>query len=359
MRAIGLDISDSAVEAVLAKQWFGPVTLLGYSRADTPSGATFHGVVREPMLLAPIVQDILVQLQTDKTDYLYTTMPESVVFSHAFTFPRQLSKDQIIQGVKVQFDEYFPYDFSDAVYSWQVIDQSDATQSVLVVSTRRQYVEAVQVLADAVGIRLGGIDVESMASARAVLPQPIPNGEAVVLIDIGARVTSISIFDHHGIHVSQVLHNGGERLAHALKKNHGYSDDDTRRLLFQRAATGSAVAPIAEREQLLQVISEQFMPLIATSRNAIMYYETISTATISGVYLSGGASLAPGVDTFIADQLALPVHHGEPLKHVHDGGVLVADVPPISYANAIGLVIGALDKKRLPKPFNFLVADDI
>lgn len=369
MNAIGIDISDVTIEIAEMRQRFGSVNLRSIARTRLPQGIVDKGVIIDQEALVKHLQECAAKAKPSpiKISAAHFDIPESKVFTHVFSFPRELKKNDVEDAIKIQFSEYFPYDIEETAIDWKVVQESDQTQMILVGACEMKYIEQLVELGKKAGIRISGIDIESISNARAIMPVP-KDVEAYMMVDAGANVTSISIFDSSGLQTTFALDSGGEKLTQQIAKLRDISHDQAEELKKKldlkdiavtdksdktKAANG-VKTQVAENEDVYKLVTDQLHPVIEEMKRTMAFYEGSRRKTIKAVYLCGGMSLMNGFDVYIKKMLSLPVNIGDPLTHIKHSNLLTKEDNVLLYANVIGLTIGSLDRRYHNSRFNFL-----
>ena len=161
---IGLDISDTSIKALLLEK----KRILAYSRIALEDGIVSDGKILKKEKLAEKLKQIVRQINVG---WAILSLPESRIFVGDFSV--------------------IPWR-SDEVYTDKVGDLRVSAPKKIV----DEYVEACELA----GIELVAIDVESLSLWRALVPeiQKPDNDNLMIILDIGTRVTTLSVFTNHG-----------------------------------------------------------------------------------------------------------------------------------------------------------------
>ncbi len=227
--------------------------------------------------------------------------------------------------------------------------------NVHIVTALNSGVQNVVQCAERAGLHVLKTSAEMLASARAVLE----NDEkelGVVVVDIGGGTTDIAIF-HNGFVVhSAVLPVGGDHItndiavglrtpkaeAERMKMQHGcalshlVADDEN----IEVASVGGR-EPIARKRKLLCDIIEPRMEEIWRLIEREIQASNFADVLGSGVVVTGGTAMLPGVCELGEDVLGLPVRIGYPRRV----GGLRDMVHSPSFATALGLVMQGADEE--------------
>lgn len=199
------------------------------------------------------------------------------------------------------------------------------------------------------GITVSDIVLEQLASAEAVI-SPDEKELGVALIDIGGGTTDLAIFCNGSIQHTSVIAIGGEHFtndlaiglrtpkeyAEIIKKRHGTANlkGDGLLEMIEVPSIGNRPDRFLKRQILAEILEprvRETFELIAYEISRVRLTELLA----SGIVITGGSSLLPGMIEIAEEVLGMPVRLGIPLSV---GGLMDVVKSPI-YATAVGLVI--------------------
>lgn len=352
MKVVALDLSDHGATLVECRQRFGGVAVRAVGYEPLPEGAVQRGTIQDVNAVNTAVRTAAAKATPTEIQLgsVYVALPESLVFTHVFSFPRELRDNEIEDAIRVQFSEYIPHDIESAAYDWKVVQESDQTQMILVGACERSLVEKYTALGQLLECELQSVDIESASVARAVLP-PAKDLEAHLLIDIGANVASFSIFDERGLQSTTVLETGGALITKMIAEKTGLSRAEAEELKKNL----NVAAPNQQQEEAYAAVRDCCHSIVEEAKRTIQFYEGSRRKEVKGVTLCGGTALVQGIDEYIGKQMALPVDRANVARYIRQSELLEQTSQPLlHFANAVGLCIGVLEKKQHPKRFNLL-----
>ncbi|OEU76865.1 MAG: cell division protein FtsA [Desulfuromonadales bacterium C00003093] len=198
------------------------------------------------------------------------------------------------------------------------------------------------------GVDVADIVLEQLASSEAVL-SPDEKELGVALVDIGGGTSDIAIFSEGAIKHTSVLSIGGDHLtndiavglrtpmaeAEKIKQAYGccltsmVGKDET----VEVPSVGGREPRILSRQLLAEILEprvEEIFSLVSREIIKSGYEEVIA----SGVVITGGSAILPGMPELAEQVFNLPVRRGNPL----DIGGLTDVVNSPIYATGVGLV---------------------
>jgi cell division protein FtsA len=205
------------------------------------------------------------------------------------------------------------------------------------------------------GLDVEEIVLEPLASAEAVLSEE-EKELGVALVDIGGGTTDLALFHQGSVKFTSVLALGGNHLTADLAAGLRTPPVEAERL---KQAYGCAMARLAREDEMVEVpslgpreprrVSRQLLCEILESRveeilglvQREIMRSGLETSLVSGVVLTGGATLLDGMRDLAEEIFSLPVRRGVP-QHV---GGLVDIVSNPMYATGVGLVLHGIKKR--------------
>lgn len=199
------------------------------------------------------------------------------------------------------------------------------------------------------GITVNDIVLEQLASAHAVLTED-EKELGVALIDIGGGTTDIAIFYNGCIQHTSVIAIGGQHFtndiaiglrtpqecAEEIKKRYGTATSKAEYLdeVIEVPSIGNRTERMLKRQILAEILEprvRETFEMVAREVERVRLSEVLT----SGIVITGGSSLLPGMVDIAEEVLGLPARLGIP-RGV--GGLMDVVKSPI-YATAVGLVL--------------------
>ena len=229
---------------------------------------------------------------------------------------------------------------------------------VHIVTAAASAVQNVVKCAEMAGLRVADLVLEPLASGEAVLTDE-ERDLGVCLIDIGGGTTDIAIFGHGALVHTSVIPLGGNHLTNDIVVGLRTPVNDAERIKRQH---GCAMSSLVAADEMIDVPSvgdrgprkmarrilcdiieprvEEILGLVAREIQACGWEEQLT----SGLVLTGGSSLIPGLEEMAEEVLGVLVRRGEPRSV---GGLTDAVKGP-QFSTAVGLALYGLkaDEQR-------------
>lgn len=209
------------------------------------------------------------------------------------------------------------------------------------------------------GLNVVDMALEPLASAEAVLT-PEERELGVALVDMGGGTTDIALFHDGAVKHTAVLAIGGNHLtsdiaaglrtpigeAERIKQRFGYARTSmvTKDERVEVPSVGGRNSRTISRQILCEIIEPRLEEIFQLIRREIAK-SGYQGSLASGVVMTGGSTLLPGMIEMAEGIFTMPVRLGVP---THVGGLIDVVSSPI-YATGVGLVLYGM--KRQEKNF--------
>jgi len=278
------------------------LVVASYGRTTLPPGAIVGGFVERRDVASLAIRKLLADKMTPPLPKglgrVVFALPESQVYSHIFEVPRVADDAELGRSLAIEADGYFPYHHDELVSGYAVIGQRPDRKDIYYAAVHKDTLKSYLDLFAASGIALEAVEGESSSIARATL---LPNeSDPVMFVDVGARVTNISVFDRNGIQFSEALETAGDAFTEALSRALGITFEDADALKRNQGLAGDFDL---KAQKALQTTAERLVKDVVAARD---YYEGKSSRPIGRVVMCGGSTLMPGLVEFVSGKLSSP-----------------------------------------------------
>lgn len=347
MELVGINLSDSSIEAVEIQQGFiGLPAIQAISRVVLPDQCVENGIIRNLPVLVEKMQHVLATARPRPitTTTVALALPETQVFSRLLSFPLDVTSEQMQATITDQFSRYLPFELSDVVHDHLTLGKRGAYHDVLLVAVQRSVLTTYQELAEQLHWRVAAFELESISSARAVLSD-IPVGETVLLLDVGARTTIASWFDHQSLRYTFNTPLAGNYFTQQVVEQLHVPFADAEQ---KKCQSGVAHAPVAD------IVQHAWQPLLKHVSDGITYVQTKLELPTSRIVLIGGSAQLPGISEWLTAQLHHPVVLPSLLPGLKKNDMVqLIQQEGSLYYNAVGLALGATKAHHQRPRINF------
>lgn len=285
---------------------------------------------------------LLVRKSGVRTKRAIASIPPFSAFSILIDVPR-MSPEEVSQSMQFQASQYIPLPISEVALEWiKVGEYTDekgfSKQLIFLVSIPNDTIRLYEKIFRSAGLHLEAVELENVGLLRSVIAgDPTPTA----ILDMGCRISSVTIADQGLIKAVQQSDYGGGNLTQAITGGLRINARRAEELKRQRGLLGVG------GEYELSTLMGPFLDVILNEvrRAAASYFEKYARK-IERVILTGGGANLPGIIEYAERQLALPVIKANPfsagrITYSQELAPLVEELGT-SFSVAIGLAMKEL-----------------
>ena len=344
--AFGFDISDTSLEMVEFQKKGGKVVLSAVGRMILTKGVIEDGKIMDEAKLAAAISDLCSKTQPQKisTKQVIASLPESKIFTHHFKLPITIQANDLAGALKFEAEGVVPASQDELLFDYKIIKKDAGKQEILYVAAFKNIAESYARTLRLAGLEPLALDAEALSIARSLI-KVYNKDEAVLIIDIGAKETALSIFDQDGIRFSRDLPIAGDFFTKIIAAKLKMSWDQAENM---KITCGLDLD--CEDGRILLVLQQSLEKISREIIKGIRYYENEIGRKVARGVLVGGTAYLTGFAEYFQDNLMIPCEWGRPW--------IVSDQSPISSSllltNAIGLALRGVESDPAKAGINLL-----
>ena len=324
-----LTLNIGATNVVLAEYESsarGALTLLRYGVAQL--AAPLDGGNAET-ILAPALMEI-VRSTGIRPGKVNVALSGQMVFPKFAAVPMAGGSEKFEQMVRNEIEQTIPFPIDEMVCDRQVLGETEGGDtSVMIVAAKVDQVEAICDAIGSVGFVPALVDVAPIALSNAVCAaRPEEAGGCLVILDIGARTTSLVIVEGDKFY-NRSIPVAGNAITKEISAALGCSLEEAEQVKFDKGYV--SVGGVTEDEDEVADRVSKVCRAVMTRLNAeisrsINFYRSQQQGgTPTKLYLTGGTSLLPQTDQFFAESLGIEVELFNPFAAIAAGPAVDAD----------------------------------
>jgi len=309
-KIFALDISDNSIKILLLKKSWKHFKIVSFGKLIIKPGLFENGKIIDRKKLAGRIKSLIkdADFGSIKTKKVIVNLPESRAFTHIFELPANLKKDQIKNVLLNEAEALIPYNADNIYWDYKIIKQeNDKTPKkikVFYVAAEKNIIINYYQLLKLCGLEPLALDLESIALARALFRKI---EEPTLLIDIGARATGFNIFDQVGNRFSSSVGVAGndftKMLSGKLNVSWQEAENKKKKIGLDMQKDGG---------KIMQILQSVFPPITKEIRKLLKFYKDKYGQEIKKIVLTGGSSLMPQLDFYLAENIGIKVIVGKP-----------------------------------------------
>lgn len=301
---LGIDIGTSSIKVVELKREGEQYLLETYGTVhlayETIAKLEFN-VIAET---AGILRQLLWRAKV-RTKKAVASLPNNIVFVTVIEVP-PMSDRELKEAINWEAKRYVPLPIEEVTLSWSVVTEPERGRSlkVLLTAVPTTVIENYLKMFKLAGVEPQALEIEALALIRSLVGV---RKDGFLIIDIGARNTSLNLIEKGFLRLSRNLTIGGETITTRIAESLHIS--------FSRAEQFKKDMGLSfELQQIPQTIKSVLENLKNETLQLLKIFET-SGGKIQEIIFTGGGARIPGILNYFQD-LGVKAELGDPLKYV-------------------------------------------
>lgn len=307
---VGVDIGSSSIKvAEIREPRRGGRSLARFGYHPLPSQTIVDGQI----INSGAVVDGLSRLfhKAPRRDVALRVSGHSVIIKK-ITMP-QMTSAELQEQITWEAEQHIPFDLTEVQIDWQIVAQraEQGQMDVLLVAAKKEEITDLTNLALEAKLKPKVVDLDAFTVQNAFeagygVPPP---EQTVVLLHIGASLTTLNILTEGTTSFTRDIANGGNQITEEIQRGLGISDEEAE--AYKCGGDGRGLVPREVPEIIARVV-EQLAGEI--QRSLDFYLATSGAGEVSRVLVSGGsANIRPLLDA-IERRCRVPVERLDPLR---------------------------------------------
>ncbi len=359
---IGIDISDHSIEIIRLNN---RMEIISHGRAILDDGIINNGKILNQKKLIDILNKMLGETkpfpiiygENKKEIEGIVSIPDSQAYIEHFTFE---NNDDLYEKVKEEVEKNIPLSIKKIYWDFLEIKDKKEKVSVICVAVERNIIEDYIYFLRSAGIIPLVFDVESISIVRSVLynhhlfskkiknkkQEKVKNTKNTIILDIGARVTLITVYDFNGImRFATSIPYAGSFLTNKIAEHLGISIEEAEKIKIEKG--------FQKDTEIVSVLEKEALKIINETKQAISFYESDSKKNIDEIIIVGGSALLPNIVNFFQKFFEAKIEIGNPFSKVKKSRYL-KEGEEVLYSNVVGLALRGVFGSFSKNEFNLL-----
>lgn len=312
---IGLDISSSAVKLIELFKVGERYRVESYAVEPLPPNSVVEKSISDVDAVGQAIRRAVKRSST-KNKYTAVAVPGSAVITKTITMPSDLKQSDLESQIQLEADQYIPYSLEEVNLDFEVLGTSESDPDkvdVLLAASRSENVEMRAAAAEIGGLVPKIVDVEAFAveSAFDLIRKQLPidaEGKTIALVDIGATMTTISVFSGGKITYTREQLFGGRQLTEEIQRRYG--------LTFEEAGLAKRQGGLPDNYE--SEVLEPFRDAMAQQVNRALqfFYSSSQVAQVDHVVLAGGCAAIDSVCSLMVSKTNAEVSIANPFAQM-------------------------------------------
>ncbi len=344
---LGIDVGTTSIKVVELEHQNGAIALRNYGMLENTGHLERENAAIQTSSLkimdemtAGLLKELLNQMGPTSKNAVFS-LPAFSSFVTVMELPNVTEKE-VGQAVPYEARQYVPFPLTEVVLDWEVLTPLPGAQTnrteVLLIAVLQDVVNKYYRIAEKAGLNLRALELEPVSLARALLGE---DPSTMVVVDMGARATSISIVDEKHVRLTHDIDTAGNDLTMSVARGLNIVAAKAEDL---KKAQGLRVAP---DQQFLPALMTPILDIVISEVQKLMKRYTDRThREVKKVVLTGGAVLPPGIREYFEQELHVSTVLGDPFSNVTYNQMLAPVLKETgnSYSVALGAALKGFKK---------------
>lgn len=316
-RAIGLDIGSSSIKLAELERHNNEVSLTAFGAEPLLTEAIVDGALMNSFAIVETIKALVQKVGLKTREVVIGVSGHSVVIKR-ITLP-QMTEEELEESVHWVAEQYIPFDISEVNLDAVILKPRSVERGqmeVLLVAAKKEQVADYQAVVKKAGIEPVVVTIDTFAlEAVAKANDLFPFDETVVLVDVGASVTTINIQCEGTVAFTRGLCIGGNLFSEELQKQFEvcWEEAEAIKVGGEFAADRHGVVP-SEVKRVLERVAKTIASEIQRS---IDFYTAITMDPRKArLLLSGGCASIPALQKAIETTSGIPVEMLNPFQNI-------------------------------------------
>ncbi|HEX5429483.1 MAG TPA: type IV pilus assembly protein PilM [Patescibacteria group bacterium] len=336
---LGIDIGTSNIKLVELKPTEQGFVLNTYGIANVSYSLAGKDSASAITQAATVLKELMKRSGTTTTKAV-ASLPNNVVFTSVIELPK-IPENEMKKAIEFEAKKYVPLPLEEVALSWSIVGDKNAViketgmrasedkQKILLTAVPTVVIDNYIKMFHLAGVTPQALEIEALALIRSVVGEDV---KSILLIDIGAKSTSINLVDNNYLRLSKSLSVGGDTITNSLSQSLSVN--------FARAEQFKKDFGMTEEGSQIPHVIRPVLDLIKNEASQLINLFESRGNVLGRVVFSGAGSRLPGLPEYFAG-LGKPVSLANPWTRV----VYPQDLKPvinplgINLAVAIGLAM--------------------
>ena len=310
---LGIDVGTSSIKIAELKKEAGKVKLLTYGFSEELQISPQSN----PQQAASAINKICQKAGTVSKSAV-AALPTFSVFSSIINLAG-VSKKDIASAVQWEAKKVIPLPLEDIILDWKKIKEDEKEKSkrkiakqnikVLLTGAPKLLVKKYIEIFKQAQINLLSLETETFSLIRSLLGN---DKSTVMIVEIGANTTDISIVDKSIPVLTRSLDIGGLTITKSISNNLNIGLERAEQFKYDMGISSMD----SKQDVIPQTIIGTISPIVNEIKYTLNLFQEKNNASVEKVVLSGGAALLTNLSNYLSKTLDINVIVGNPWSRV-------------------------------------------
>ncbi len=343
--SIGIDISEKTLKGVLLEKQASGFSIESYTHCDIPIGIMSTQGISDAKQLGNLMERVVRELQNGHLSHAIVSiaLPEAETFLTTLTIHGSLpdhSEDTLTPLIQEEIKQHIPLEPEHLIMDWQITEQTATSATVVVAAAPHDLVNTFTSLFASQRIIPRAFEIESVAIARAIIPLNTSLKNTIIIVDIGAHRSGLSLVHGTTVHAAVSAPISSTSIIEAISTTAKISPQEAEKLLFSFGINPHSQAP----KPYQQIVTSAVHDLITRIQEVIQFSQAhLHQPPVQSVLLTGGGARMQGIAPYLTKEIGIVTQEADPLVNITHSLSHPCPIPPHErhhFTTAIGLALG-------------------
>lgn len=342
-RFFSLDLSDLSVKTLQLERMGSIDKIRSFSALAVPSGYIEDGNILDKEKTAQLIKEAVRKAGPKKinTNKVICSIPESKAFLRIINIPK-VNKEEVREAVKWELEANIPLTSDQVYFGWQILSEGEGKLNVLTVAVAKEIIDTLVGVLTLAGLDAYGLEVDSIASTRSLIPADCAGNDTYLIADVGARRTGFIIAEGTIPYFTSSVPFSSEIISDTIAGNLSLNKKEAEKIKIDHGIEHSF-----KSNSVFMAVKPMMENLAAEIEKTVDFYLNISknSTDIKKIILTGGGANLRGIVPYLTTRLSREITVGDPWVNVNLGNNLpiIDKEAAVRYATAIGLALKKID----------------
>lgn len=348
--SIGLDLSDLSVKCIQLEKRRKKYFVRSFASAPMPENSIINGEIENPEAVMGAIKQVVQKTKPKSlsTKEVICSIPETKAFLRIIDTVRMTDKE-MKEAIPWELEENIPLTIDQVYYDYQPLpikihSKDEDRRDVLIVAVAKKVIDSFLHVVEGAGLEVVGMEIESIAQARCLLSDTLPEDHCALIVDIGDRRTSLFFSVGNAIVFTSSIPLSSQMLTDAFASHFNITKKEAEKVKLQHGI-GSCIKKdpyFLATEPTLENLFLQIRHSMDFVMQSLGY-----TKTINEILLCGGGANTKGLPLYLSRKTGIQVSVGNPWLNLDSVENLPSELKKssIEYSTAIGLALQSIYMK--------------
>jgi len=321
---LGVDIGNSSIKVVELLSEKGRPKLATYGFSEQVADLSKNDSPEVQAKTAKIIRKICKEART-KSLKVTASLPSFTVFSSVISLPRMPKKD-LASAIKWEAKKVIPLPLEEIILDWRILEEDEKEEGgktkqapagnarkknikLLLTGAGKGLVRNYMKIIKMAGLTLSSLEPESFALIRSLVGH---DRSTIIIIDLGASATNISIIEEGIPLLNRSIDVGGRAVTQSIAGNLNVSNEQAEQ--FKKDVGMSNVEESSAN--LPEAVGQSVSAIVNEIKYTIGLYQNQKRGSVEKIILTGGSAMLSGLPFYLSNVLDIKSFIGDPWARV-------------------------------------------